>query len=88
MPIVSYIEKQYADYLSAERKADARNGTVDTRVHVVLYFVQPSGHRLKPLDIAFLRLLCTKANVVPIIAKADTFLPDELSAFKKKVRSF
>lgn len=42
--------------------------------------------RLKDLDVEFLQLLCTKVNVIPVIAKADTLVPDEAALFKKSVR--
>lgn len=57
----------------------------DNRVHVCLYFIQPSGHGLKPLDVEFMKRLHDKVNIIPILAKADTMTPDECSYFKKQV---
>jgi cell division control protein 11 len=58
---------------------------VDNRVHAVLYFINPTGHSLREIDIEFMRRLGPRANVIPVIAKADSMLPAELSAFKKRI---
>jgi septin family protein len=39
------------------------------------------------LDIAFLRSLQDRVNIVPVIAKADTLTPNELGRFKQTVSS-
>ncbi|KAH6583766.1 hypothetical protein BASA60_001287 [Batrachochytrium salamandrivorans] len=53
----------------------ARKGIADVRVHACLYFVQPSGHTLKPLDIEVMKHLGTRVNLIPVVAKADTLTP-------------
>jgi len=53
-------------------------------VHVCLYFIAP--HRLKHIDIAFMRALHRKVNIVPIIAKSDTMTTKEKEEFKLVVR--
>jgi len=83
-PIVDYIESKYEEYLNAESRVQ-RQPMRDNRVHVCLYFIQPSGHGLKPLDIEFMKRLHDKVNVIPILAKADTMTPDECTHFKKQV---
>ncbi|KAL3062126.1 hypothetical protein OYC64_010106 [Pagothenia borchgrevinki] len=57
----------------------------DNRVHCCLYFIAPSGHGLKPLDIEFMKRLHDKVNVIPLIAKADTLTPEECQLFKKQI---
>jgi len=42
-PVVEYIEAQNNSYLNQEMQAD-RTGMEDTRVHVCLYFIEPTGH--------------------------------------------
>jgi len=81
---VDYIESKYEEYLNAESRVQ-RQPMRDNRVHVCLYFIQPSGHGLKPLDIEFMKRLHDKVNVIPILAKADTMTPDECTHFKKQV---
>jgi septin 7 len=50
-----------------------------------VYFIQPTGHSLKPLDVEVMRRLHTKVNLIPVIAKADTLTDDEIAAFKQRV---
>lgn len=85
-PIVDYIESKYEEYLNAESRVQ-RQPMRDHRVHVCLYFIQPSGHGLKPLDIEFMKRLHDKVNIIPVLAKADTMTPDECTYFKKQVSS-
>lgn len=37
----------------------------DTRVHICLYFIAPTGHGLKPIDIEFMRRLHDKGWFLP-----------------------
>ena len=83
-PIIDYIESKYEDYLNAEARV-TRKQIPDQRVHCCLYFVQPSGHGLKSLDIEFMKRLCDKVNIIPVIAKADTLTLDECVLFKKQI---
>lgn len=43
-------------------------------------------HRLKQIDIEFMRQLHTKVNLIPVIAKADTLTDEEVAEFKARVR--
>lgn len=83
-PIIEYIESKYEDYLNSEARV-TRKQIPDQRVHCCFYFIQPSGHGLKSLDIEFMKRLCDKVNIIPVIAKADTLTSDECSLFKKQV---
>lgn len=87
VPIIEFIENKYEEYLNCESRV-TRKQIKDTRVHCCLYFIQPSGHGLKPLDIEFMQRLCDKVNIVPVIAKADTMTTDECQLFKKQVSFF
>lgn len=62
-----------------------RKNVIDSRVHACLYFIAPTGHSLKPLDIEFMKKLGARVNLIPVIAKADTLTDDELTSFKKRV---
>ncbi|XP_061429215.1 septin-7-like isoform X2 [Lethenteron reissneri] len=57
----------------------------DSRVHCCLYFIFPSGHGLKPLDIEFMKRLHDKVNIIPLIAKADSLTTEECQQFKKTI---
>ncbi|KHJ31938.1 putative p-loop containing nucleoside triphosphate hydrolase [Erysiphe necator] len=83
-PIVDNIEQRFDAYLDAENKVNRKN-IVDNRVHACVYFIQPTGHALKPLDIEVMRRLHTKVNLIPVIAKADTMTDEEISAFKSRI---
>jgi septin 7 len=74
-------------YLEAENKVNRMN-VVDNRIHAVVYFIQPTGHSLKPLDIEVMKKLHTKVNLIPVIAKADTVTDDDLDNYKKRVSEF
>lgn len=86
-PIVSYIEKQYERYLQEERKVDRLLRIPDTRVHCCIYFIPPTGHSLSSLDVEVLKRLDKIANVVPVIAKADTLTLEERTTFKERIRA-
>ena len=83
-PIVENIEARFDAYLDAENKVNRMN-IVDNRVHACVYFIQPTGHSLKPLDIEVMRRLHTKVNLIPVIAKADTLTDEEIAMFKERV---
>lgn len=84
VPVIEYIESKYEEFLNAESRV-VRRQIPDSRVHCCLYFVAPSGHGLKPLDVEFMQRLHDKVNIIPVIAKADTMTPDECAHFKKQV---
>lgn len=44
------------------------------------------ARRLKPLDIITMKELGNRVNLIPVIAKADTITPQEMAAFKQRVR--
>merc|ERR1711962_1270745 len=81
-PVLNYVESQYESFLEAETKVVRDPKMADTRVHACLYFIAPSGHGLKPLDIEFMKQLHDKINIIPVIGKADTMTPEEVASFK------
>jgi len=85
-PILENIEARFDAYLEQENRVN-RQKTVDNRVHACLYFIQPTGHSLKQIDIEFMRRLHQKVNLIPIIAKADTLTDEEIASFKQRVLS-
>jgi len=86
-PIVENIEQRFDAYLDAENKVNRMN-IVDNRIHACVFFIQPTGHSLKPLDIEVMRRLHTKVNLIPVIAKADTLTDEEIISFKARVRFY
>uniref|UniRef100_A0A8C8VK05 Septin n=1 Tax=Pelusios castaneus TaxID=367368 RepID=A0A8C8VK05_9SAUR len=85
-PIVKYIKEQYEKYLREEILISRKRKIPDTRVHSCVYFVPPTGHWLRPLDLEFMRRLSKIVNVVPVIAKADTLTLEERAEFKQRIQ--
>lgn len=83
--VLNYVETQYEAFLEAETKVARDPLMADSRVHACLYFIAPSGHGLKPLDIEFMKQLHDKINIIPVIAKADTLTPEECAHFKSQI---
>ncbi|KZT51968.1 putative CDC12-septin [Calocera cornea HHB12733] len=84
-PIIDFIDDQHEAYMRQEQQPQ-RNEKIDLRVHACLYFVRPTGHTLKPLDIEIMKRLGTRVNLIPVIAKADTLTQKDLVVFKQRIR--
>ena len=83
-PILQTIEARFEAYLEQENRVN-RAKIQDSRVHALLYFIQPTGHALRPIDLEFLSRLHKRVNIIPVIAKSDTVSPDELPLFKQRI---
>ncbi|ABN67793.1 cell division control protein 3 [Scheffersomyces stipitis CBS 6054] len=83
-PIVDEINSRFDSYLEAESRIN-RTTTVDNRIHAFLYFIEPTGHSLKSLDITLMKQVHEKVNLIPIIAKSDTLTEEEIAAFKGRI---
>jgi septin family protein len=84
MPIIEFLDDQHESYMLQEQQP-RRHDKIDLRVHACLYFIRPTGHTLKPLDIEVMKRLCSRVNLIPVIAKADTLSPADLAKFKQRV---
>uniref|UniRef100_A0A8C2TZD2 Septin 12 n=1 Tax=Coturnix japonica TaxID=93934 RepID=A0A8C2TZD2_COTJA len=85
-PIIKYINEQYERYLREEILITRKRKIPDSRVHSCVYFIPPTGHWLRPLDLEFMRRLSKIVNVVPVIAKADTLTLEEREEFKQRIQ--
>jgi cell division control protein 12 len=85
-PIIEFLDDQHESYMLQEQQP-RRTDKIDLRVHACLYFIRPTGHTLKPLDIEVMKKLCTRVNLIPVVAKADTLSPADLFKFKQRVCS-
>lgn len=83
--IIDFIDDQHDSFMRQEQQP-YRDVKFDLRVHAVLYFIRPTGHGLKPLDIETMKRISTRANLIPVIAKSDTLTAQELTAFKLRIR--
>ncbi|KAI4814203.1 hypothetical protein KUCAC02_003407, partial [Chaenocephalus aceratus] len=84
-PLEDYIDKQFEQYFRDESGLNRRN-IQDNRVHCCLYFISPYGHGLRPLDVACMKALHNKVNIVPVVAKADSLTEAEVQRKKMKIR--
>lgn len=83
-PILQTIEARFESYLDQENRT-SRSRIVDNRVHALLYFIQPTGHGLRQIDLEFMTRLNSYATVIPIIAKSDTVAENELQQYKQRI---
>lgn len=83
--ILGFLERQYDDILAEESRIRRNPRFRDNRVHALLYFIAPTGHSLRELDIELMRRLSGRVNVIPVIGKSDSLLPSELRDFRKRV---
>jgi len=86
-PIIKYIKDQHSAYLRKELTAMRDKHIQDTRIHCALFFINPTGHSLRPIDVIVMKKLSEVVNVVPIIAKADSLTLEEREAFKQRIRA-
>lgn len=60
-PVLDYIDTQFGRYLEEELKIKRSLFNYhDTRIHVCLYFITPTGHSLKSLDLVTMKKLDSK----------------------------
>uniref|UniRef100_A0A3Q2P687 Septin 12 n=2 Tax=Fundulus heteroclitus TaxID=8078 RepID=A0A3Q2P687_FUNHE len=85
-PIVKYVNEQYEKYLREELNINRKRRIPDSRVHCCIYFLPATGHRLRPIDLEFMKRLGKIVSIVPVIAKADTLTVEERQEFKERIR--
>uniref|UniRef100_A0A060TE32 ARAD1D04620p n=1 Tax=Blastobotrys adeninivorans TaxID=409370 RepID=A0A060TE32_BLAAD len=81
--IVEYLETQYDEVLAEESRIRRNPRFKDNRVHACLYFIEPTGHGLRELDIELMKRLAERVNVIPVIGRSDQLTPSELANAKK-----
>ncbi|KAJ2582770.1 Cell division control protein 11 [Coemansia sp. RSA 1836] len=83
--IQEHIETQF-DYVLAEENRIKRNTKfMDSRIHALIYFIAPTGHSLREIDVELMRRLGSRINIVPVVSRADSMTPRELVLFKQRV---
>eukprot|EP00917_Polyrhabdina_sp_WS-2016_P002645 GHVP01005707.1.p1 GENE.GHVP01005707.1~~GHVP01005707.1.p1 ORF type:complete len:293 (-),score=59.11 GHVP01005707.1:901-1779(-) len=83
--ISSFIENRYQEVLEEEQRVKRNPHVEDHRVHALLYFISPNTGGLSDVDIRILQTLGPLVNIIPIAAKADSFTPEELFQFRRKI---
>jgi len=87
-PIVDFIDTKFEDFLQEELKIQRNLSTFDdSRIHVCLYFISPTGHSLRSLDLLTMKHLDSRVNVIPVIGKADIVSKTELKTFKARIKA-
>lgn len=83
--LANYIECRFDEVLAEESRIRRNPRFKDNRVDVCLYFIEPTGHGLRELDLMALRRLTTIVNVIPVLGRADQLTPSERLANKRMV---
>ncbi|KAI5795695.1 Septin-domain-containing protein [Geopyxis carbonaria] len=86
-PVVQYVEGQFDRTNSIINNGEGDlmslvSGSGTPQVDIVFYVVL---HRLKPVDVEFIRRLSPFTNVLPVIAKADTLAPQQIINLKLSI---
>ena len=71
-PILEYINIQFDRYLQGESGLNRRNIS-NNRGHCCFYFISPTGHGLKNLDVEFMKAIHNRVNIVPANSKRRYF---------------
>ncbi|XP_051017356.1 septin-14 [Acomys russatus] len=85
-PVVDYLDAQFEAYLQEELKIQRSLADYqDSRIHACLYFIAPTGHSLKSLDLLTMKNIDKRVNIIPLIAKADSLSKSDLQKFKSNI---
>lgn len=85
--ILDHITAKNNAYLALEQDPQRHvpmSAVEDMRVDACLFFINPNS--LKPEELTAMADLAKLVPVVPMIAKADSFVPEELAAFRQHVQ--
>ena len=84
-PLCRFIDQQFTTYLF-QNEQPYRAEIVDERVHCCIYFIEPSVAPLKPLDIAAMKALSGRVNLIPVISKGDALCEGEIKRYREIIR--
>lgn len=76
------LETRMDDVLAEQNRIRRNPRFKDTRVHAIVYLVEP-GHALKERDVEIMERLSRLTNIVPVLSRADSMTPDELAVARK-----
>lgn len=72
---MDYIDAQFEAYLQEELKIQRSLFNYhDSRIHVCLYFISPTGHSLKTLDLLTMKSLDSKVGLERTHCHASVFI--------------
>ncbi|CAD8184442.1 unnamed protein product [Paramecium pentaurelia] len=78
----SYQQRQNLQYESKEKFQQLSQQDLDERVHVCFYFF--SGPRIQTEDLQALKKISGLVNVIPILAKGDSYTKNEIIQLKQQ----
>lgn len=79
---MEFIDAQFEAYLQEELKIKRTlHSYHDTRIHACLYFIAPTGHSLKSLDLVTMKKLDSKVSQ-PVYAATRHFPPSDRVSLK------
>jgi len=84
---MAFIEQTYDEVFEEESRVRRNPKFEEHRVHAILYLIEPTTLELKPVDAEFIRKLSARANVIPLIAKADGLTAIERQKFKNQLNA-
>ncbi|KAI9190000.1 Cell division control protein 11 [Blastocladiella emersonii ATCC 22665] len=79
--VMGYIESQFETSLIEELKVKRNPKSADTMVHAILYLLPPMLP-FHPVDLSAIRTLSNRANVIPLLAHADSITNRQLENLK------
>lgn len=83
--IVQFLVHQFENVLHEESRINRKPKFCDTRVHCCIYFIEPTSHGLREIDVKFMSALSAKVNLIPVIGQADQLTPSELILNKRLI---
>lgn len=85
--LLDYIDEKFEKYLDEESSPNRPLSSVmqDERIHACIYFIPATKSKPSLFDIAAMKKLGEKVNLIPIISKADILTASELGEMKKLV---
>lgn len=83
--IKDYIKYQFDEILVEESRLRRNPRFKDGRIHVCLYFITPTGHGLREIDVEIIRQLGAYVNILPCLSKTDSLTVEELKLNKRLV---
>lgn len=83
--IKNFITSHFDDVLLEENRLKRNPRFKDSRIHVCLYLIEPTGHGLKEFDIEFMKNIGERCNILPILCKSDTLTENELKLNKRLI---
>ncbi|KAJ1654792.1 Septin-6 [Dispira simplex] len=84
--IEAYLDERHRHYMLQEHAVHRPNLIPDSRIHLVVYFLSSTKGLLNTFDQMALQALSRKANVIPVIPKADHYTPEEREELKQSLR--